>query len=99
MNIEALEEVNFYANTVFFSITLLTSLALLIKFRFRLEKSAYFMIISYLLTIGLRLLMRLNRDIYSGLGIVFPICGTISWATLLFFTFEMAFVKAMLESE
>ena len=98
MNIDILEIVNFYANMAFLSLTLLASLALLIKFNFRLEKSAYFVILSYIFTIGPRLLMR-NNGLYSGLEVIFPICATITWGTLLFFSFEMAFVKAMLESE
>jgi hypothetical protein len=99
MNTELLEDVNFYANAVFLSLTVLASLALLIVFRFRLEKSAYFVIFSYIFTIGPRLLMRGNAGLYSGLEVIFPICSTVTWGTLLFFTFEMAFVKAMLESE
>ena len=83
---------------MFFSLTLLASLALIIKFRFKLEKSSYFVILSYFFTIGPRVFLIL-RELYPQIDIIIPICATITWATLLYFTFEMAFVKAMLKSE
>jgi hypothetical protein len=95
MDIEGFEKWNSYANLCFFSISLFLSLLYLIRFRFKVEKSSYIIMLSYLFTIGPRVLLTQNH-LYSGIDIIFPILSAVTWGTLLFFTFEMAFVRLLI---
>ena len=69
MDLQSFEKDNKYANIVFLVMSLLTSLALLIKFKLKLEKLAYVVIISNNFTIGLRVLMG-EIDLYNGINVV-----------------------------
>ena len=57
MDLDNFEKVNSYANMCFLGISLVLTLAFLIRFRFKAEKSAYIIIVSYILTIGSRVFM------------------------------------------
>jgi hypothetical protein len=57
MDIDNFEKANSYANICFLGISLALTLAFLIRFRFKAEKSAYIIILSYIFTIGPRVFL------------------------------------------
>jgi hypothetical protein len=57
MDIDKFEKANATANLVMFSISTLLTLLLLLRFKFRADKAAYVIILSYLITIGTRILL------------------------------------------
>ena len=58
MNLDTFEKANFYANMSFLAVFVVAATTLLVRFRFRLENSTYFVILSYFFTIGPRVLLQ-----------------------------------------
>lgn len=81
-----------------FGITVTLQTLFFLKFlRHRcIDSGAYFILLAYLVVSTSRLFLD-STDFYSGLDYIQPVAGSIIWIMLLFFIYEMAFVKDTLE--
>jgi hypothetical protein len=92
-----LDEANFYINIVSICITLPLASLLLIKFRFKLDKSAIFILLVYLVANFSRLFAKSAN--YSFFDMINPICSSMVWCTLMHFVLEMRHIQTLLTSQ
>ena len=66
----------------------------LLRFKFRLDQSALFVMFTYLAVMVSRVFSGTSN--YSILDMINPICSTLIWGALLFFVFEMRYIQNLL---
>lgn len=91
-----LDKVNFTLNLTTFGISLPLALALFIKYGLKLDKSAIFIISTFLFANFSRLFTSTSN--YSILDMINPICSTLIWGALLHFVLEMRYIHTLLGS-
>lgn len=91
MDINQLSDLNEYINIVVCSIGSILLFSYLIRFKFRIDLSALFILLTYEIVMFFRIFL-LDADYIQ------PIGATLIWAGLLYFVFEMRYIRVTLES-
>jgi hypothetical protein len=94
---DILDTVNPYLHGTVFCLALLLEAYVFISLRFKLDKAAYLIALSYLIVMLIRIVPSLEDIIVF--TIIWPIAGNIIWAILFYFVFEMKQVQAKLVSD
>ncbi len=92
-----LDTINFSINVTAFCITAPLVLALFFKYRFKIDKSALLILLTYLIANFVREFSSSSN--YSILDMIVPICSTLVWGALLHFVLEMRQIHSLLISE
>lgn len=91
-----LEDAAFYISLSGIIIAVIFQSAFFIRFKFKVDISAILILLVYLAVFIARAFF--NKKEYSGIGNVQPICVTLIWGVLLYYLFEMAYIKAAIIS-
>lgn len=87
INYKQLDNINFVINVTSFCITLPLASALFWKYGLKLDKSAIFILLTYLIANFSREFTSSSN--YSIIDMIVPVCSTLVWGALLHFVFEM----------
>ena len=83
-----------------FLITLVLEVALFIKLRFQMDKSAIIQLLAFLTGMFLRCVDYVTNSFDKKVIGIFRVSVTlINWALLYFMVFEMIYIRALIESE
>jgi hypothetical protein len=85
-----MDQANFIINLGALTLAVPLQACLLVRFRFKLDPSALFVMFTYLAVMLSRVFA--DKSNYSILDMINPICSTLIWGALLFFTFEMRYI-------
>lgn len=92
-----LDKANFTINLTTFGISFPLALALFCKYGLKLDKSAIFILSTFLFANFSRMFDPSSN--YSILDMIIPICSTLVWGALLHFVLEMRHIHTLLASE
>ena len=87
INYKQLDNINFVINVTSFCITLPLASGLFWKYGLKLDKSAIFILLTYLIANFSREFTSTSN--YSIIDMIVPVCSTLIWGALLHFVFEM----------
>ena len=91
--------VNEWVEWIIFSIILILEIVFLIRFRFKTDRGAYIVLLTYLTVAGMSAFAPTTPYKYELEYIALPIGGMIIWMILYYFVFEMSFIRAKVESD
>lgn len=96
MDLESLKNFNDYLECVSLGINATLSAYVLIKLNFRLDQSAYIVIVIYLICMTMRVANNLID--HPIVAVIWPISSNLIWLVLFYFVFEMSMVQAKVTS-
>jgi hypothetical protein len=93
-NLNYLDKINDIITLFTFVISIILCLALFFRFKLKIDIPAIVILLTYNIVNALRIFI--SEEMYSGLDYAQPFGNMIIWIILIFFVFEMSYIRAII---